>query len=116
MKAIFSQGPNITLCNEEIKVLKERGYHDFDFANINGVLRLRIVDKNIPSRHMCESGVNARRYPEKISPYDYKGRQLWVIRISKRKFEESLNTLNSDGIGITSRCKYDRMNINYFLN
>ena len=116
MKTIFSQGPCVTLRDEEIRVLKETGYHDFDFDNINGVLRISIVDKKISSRRLCEPGTNVRRYPEKISPYDYKGKQLWVIRLSRERFEESLNAPNSDGMGITGRCKYDRFNINYFQN
>ena len=114
MKAFFSQGPNLTLVEEDVKKLREQGYADFDFLNINGILRISVVDGTIPPRHFCDGGINIRRYPEGISPHDYKGRQFWVARISRERFETLINS-ESDGErqDIVSRCKYDRFLLGY---
>ena len=118
MTAVFSHGPTINLNEREMNLLKARGYGDFYFADINGILRISIVNifgrKNLQGK-MCEPGVNVRRYPENISSYDYKGKQLWVIRLSKQKFEEFLHSESENGIkNLDSRCKYDRIHIGYF--
>src|SRR3989344_4927156 len=114
MKAIFSQGPNATLLDEDVKFLRENGYKDFDFENINGRLRISVVDNKSPHGKMCELGINARRHPENISPYNYEGKQLWVIRLSREKMERFINSEDSDGKGIDTRCKYDRIHIGYW--
>ena len=115
MTAVFSQGPTVNLSEREMNLLKARGYGDFYFTNINGILRISLVDKKNFHGKMCEPGINVRRYPENISPYDYKGKQLWVIRISKEKFKEFLHSESENGIkSLDSRCKYDRIHIGYF--
>ena len=117
-KAMFSQGPNVTLLDRDVKTLNERGYCDFDFGDINGTLRIIIHDGEIPPRNMCERGIDVRRFPEDISPYDYKGKQLWIVKLSKERLSElvSLGPSVSDGHGfgtLMSRCKYDRMSVSY---
>ncbi|MBI2043542.1 hypothetical protein HYT25_04085 [Candidatus Pacearchaeota archaeon] len=114
MRAFFSNGPNISLLERDVKFIRENGYSDFDFSNINGVLRISVVDRKISVGHSCEPGINIRRYPENISPYDYRGKQFWVIRLSKDIFEKLVNgrfDYNDDAID--SRCKYDRLCIEY---
>ena len=114
MKAFFSNGPNISLLERDVKFIQENGYSDSDFSNINGVLRISLVDKEISVGRGCEPGINIRRYPDIISPYDYKGKQLWVIRLSKDIFKKLVNggfDYNDDAID--SRCKYDRLSIEY---
>ena len=108
----------MVLQKKDVQDIRKNGYKNFNFCDINGILRISLVDKvkNQLQGDMCEPGINVRRYLEGIGPYEYEGRQLWVIRLSKDKFQELLEPrpdLNSDG-HIMSRCKYDRMYIGYF--
>ncbi len=57
-----------------MELLNKNNSTDFNFRNINGLLKLSLVDKEIRSRNMCEPGINVQKYPEKISPYDYLGK------------------------------------------
>ena len=118
MKASFCQGPQVVLQKKEIEQIKEKGHVDFDFYNIKGVLRVSITDRTKSQLQglMCEPGINVRRYPEGICPYDYEGNQLWVVRLSRDKFQEFLDS-EPDFSGMRhmmSRCKYDRMYLGYF--
>jgi hypothetical protein len=116
-KAFFSQGPGVTLNRKDVKTLRERGCCDFDFRDINGTLRVSVCENEIPPMNMCEKGIYVRRYPEKISPYDYKGRQLWIIQLSKSRIEKLISDAKTNfdkHETIISRCKYDRMSVSYF--
>jgi hypothetical protein len=115
-KAVFGESVGVYLNTAEVNALREKGYYDFDFFNINGTLRISVTNREIPPRNGCESEIDVRRYPEQISPYEYKGKQLWVFRISKTKFEKFIGSaLDDDGTRcLMSRCKYDRIHIGYF--
>ena len=115
-KAFFSQGPGVTLTSADVEILNEKGHVDFGFNNINGILRVSLVRGEIPPRDMCERGVSVRRYPESISPYEYKGVQLWVIKISKQRLDDLIASAKRDTAGydtFMSRCKYDRISLGY---
>ena len=115
-KAYLSEGPNVSLNRAEMKILREKKYIDFDFSNINGVLRITVTNQEVQGK-MSEQGIHVRRYPQGISPYEYEGKQLWVIRLSKKKLDELVTESNEDRYRygcIDSRCLYDRMSVGYY--
>jgi len=107
----------MVLQEKDVQDIQKDGHKNFDFADINGILRISIADRTKRQLQgiMCEPGIDVRRYPEGICPYDYMGKQLWVIRLSRDKFQEFLNSESESNMRhMMSRCKYDRMYLGYF--
>jgi hypothetical protein len=113
-------GPNFSLIVRDVENLRENG--SLDITNGQLSARVSLVDydpnaKTFPNGYVgqydmeCGSGIRMRRFPERISPYDYKSRQRYILRIQREFFEEIVEAgkIEEDKTGfIHPRCKYDR--------
>jgi len=113
-------GPYFKLNSEDVKILRENKSIEIINKNLTARISLTEHDPNliifpnggISSHDMeCNDGIRIRRYPEHVFPYDFKGKQYYILRIQKDLFnklvEKSENSVDNMSY-LHPRCKYDR--------
>jgi len=116
-------GPYFILFPKDVEQIYQKRFIDIRNENLNARISLVEYDPNcIINRNgtfsvrdiFCQEDVRLRRYPEDISPLEFKGDQFYVLRVKRSLFDKLVEHSkdSSDRRGfIHPRCKYDRFTL-----
>jgi len=127
--SLGADGPDFSINKKDVWILRKIGFIDFKDNGISVRISLTEKDPNsfkltsgviIKRDPFAELGHRVRRYPENCCPFDTRP-LYYILRISKKKFEEFLSSNERYTNGcfdehrhLDSRCKYDRFSLHYY--